>query len=380
MLILLAARLLLLPAADGLARGLVHEHPVDPAFRLASTFGDGMVLAAAPKQAMVWGFCEPGATVTVALDGAAAAATVGPDHATGNATTWRALLPATAAGFTNHTVTATDGKQTLSLAAVLFGEVWVCSGQSNMEYPIGSADCWDDSNVNCTMDPRSDGRCGSQIDNYTVYNAALANGHDLVTKKLTWQGAMAYCNATAACFGFTFEARDEQPASPVDMYFKQWNHGTFPSTDPSGVSWYFWVKGDLPPNATRPCTSQCSYGCSQNAGAEIAAMANYDDGMRLFAVESNKSQVPQADLLGGAGGSSGWLEPSAMGGQFSAACWCVRQRPGSLVHCCVGERNGCALSDVMLSAALRCCSGTLGAMYTLRWRGQAHRVLIFLLA
>ena len=174
------------------------------------------------------------------------------------------------------------------------------------------------------MDPRSDGRCGSHIDNYTVYNAALANGHDLVTKKLTWQGAMSYCNATAACFGFTFKARDQQPASPVDMYFKQWANGTYPSTDPDAVTWFFWVKGDLPLNSTRPCTSQCSFGCSQNAGAEIAAMSKYDDGMRLFVVENNNSQVPQADIpAAAAGGSSGWLKPSSMGGQFSAACWCV---------------------------------------------------------
>ena len=102
-------------------------------FRLAGVFGDGMVLAAAPKRAMVWGFCEPGAKIAVVLDaGPAVAATVGPDHATGSSTTWRALLPATPASFANHTVTATMDGLTLTLSAVLFGEVWICSGQSNM--------------------------------------------------------------------------------------------------------------------------------------------------------------------------------------------------------------------------------------------------------
>jgi hypothetical protein len=190
---------------------------------------------------------------------------------------------------------------------------------ASVEYPIGSPTCWDDSNINCTRNPRRDGRCGSKLDNYTVYNAALANGHDLVTKKLTWRGAMAYCNATAACFGFTFKAREQQPQMAVDVYFKQWQNGTYPSIDPDGA-FFFWVKDDLPVNATRPCTSQCNFGCSQNAGAEIAAMTKYDDGMRLFTVANNKSQVPQADLPAG---SSGWLKPSDMGGQFSAVCWCV---------------------------------------------------------
>lgn len=141
--------------------------PAPIPFSFAKAHGDGMVLAAAPKQAMVWGFCAPGATVQVSLDGGASiAATVGPDQATGVLTTWRAKLPPTAAGFDNHTVTATattttssgDGEgeaaatatAVVALSGVLFGEVWVCSGQSNMQYPIGSAGCWNASNVNCT--------------------------------------------------------------------------------------------------------------------------------------------------------------------------------------------------------------------------------------
>jgi sialate O-acetylesterase len=88
-----------------------------------------MVLAASPKQAMVWGFCDPGAKVDVALGGKKIAATVGPDQADGKLTTWRALLPATAASFTTHNITATSAGNTITLADVMFGEVWVCSGQ-----------------------------------------------------------------------------------------------------------------------------------------------------------------------------------------------------------------------------------------------------------
>ena len=62
-------------------------------FGFARVHGDGMVLAAAPKQAMVWGFCDEGAAVTVSLDGGANTikATIGPDQATGALTTWRVL-------------------------------------------------------------------------------------------------------------------------------------------------------------------------------------------------------------------------------------------------------------------------------------------------
>ena len=98
-------------------------------FGFAKAVGSGMVLASAPKQAMVWGFAPPGATVEVGFGGSSIAATIGPDQADGALNTWRALLPATAASFDAHNITATSAGTTLTLADVMFGEVWVCSGQ-----------------------------------------------------------------------------------------------------------------------------------------------------------------------------------------------------------------------------------------------------------
>jgi sialate O-acetylesterase len=107
-----------------------------------------MVLVAAPKVAAVWGFCPDGGTgnsgggVDVRLDGGAAIRAEVVMQADGN-WTWAALLPATRASFTNHTVTATTTATTTanitatSTITVLFGDVWVCSGQSDMETDIG---------------------------------------------------------------------------------------------------------------------------------------------------------------------------------------------------------------------------------------------------
>lgn len=53
---------------------------------------------------------------------------IGADQATGATNTWRALLPATAASFQPHNITASYNGVTLSLTAVMFGEVWICSG------------------------------------------------------------------------------------------------------------------------------------------------------------------------------------------------------------------------------------------------------------
>ena len=50
---------------------------------------------------------------------------------------WEAKFPAMKAGHTKYTVRITDGKKSIELKDVLIGEVWFCSGQSNMQMPIG---------------------------------------------------------------------------------------------------------------------------------------------------------------------------------------------------------------------------------------------------
>lgn len=96
---------------------------------LPSVIGSHMVLQR-DKPLPIWGWAEPGEAVTVTLaDGKAAAKA----DAQGN---WRAVLPAMAAGGP-HAMTV-SGKNTIELTDILVGEVWVCSGQSNMEWGIGA--------------------------------------------------------------------------------------------------------------------------------------------------------------------------------------------------------------------------------------------------
>lgn len=109
---------------------------------LASVFTSNMVL----QQGMplpVWGSASPGATVTVTINQETAETTVG---AMGNWMVHIAPLSASAEP-TELSVTATlEGQepQALILDNVLVGEVWVCSGQSNMEWPLSL--CRDASN------------------------------------------------------------------------------------------------------------------------------------------------------------------------------------------------------------------------------------------
>ena len=65
---------------------------------------------------------------------------------------WTAVFPAMKASKTPYTVSITDGKTTIKLVDVLIGEVWFCSGQSNMSMPIGKKFVLDWSAQNCEQE------------------------------------------------------------------------------------------------------------------------------------------------------------------------------------------------------------------------------------
>lgn len=98
--------------------------------KLPAIFGDHMVLQRGMK-VPVWGTADAGEHVTVKAAGQEHAATA---DAKGR---WRiALDPMDSAQPIDLTIT---GKNTVRLTDVLVGEVWVCSGQSNMSFPVHNA-------------------------------------------------------------------------------------------------------------------------------------------------------------------------------------------------------------------------------------------------
>eukprot|EP00937_MAST-01D_sp_MAST-1D-sp2_P000996 g996.t1 len=112
----------------------------DPAFRFSNAYGNDMVLQSAPQHAAVWGFTShEDDVVTVRLGNATVVKADPPVLYLGN-WTWRAELPPTAASLTAQwTISASSAKSgaVATLRRVLFGDVWVCSGQSNMAYAMG---------------------------------------------------------------------------------------------------------------------------------------------------------------------------------------------------------------------------------------------------
>lgn len=109
---------------------IIIVNPAFAAIRLPKFFGSHMVLQR-QKPVPVWGWAEAGEKLTVQLvaSGALKQSKVTKAEKDGK---WKIVLDATEAGGPYQLVI--KGKQaSVILDDVLFGEVWLCSGQSNME-------------------------------------------------------------------------------------------------------------------------------------------------------------------------------------------------------------------------------------------------------
>lgn len=98
--------------------------------RLPKLITDNMVLQR-DRPIRIWGWADAGEGVTITLAGKTVTATTGTDGR------WLATLPAMPAGVP-HMLTV-RGRNELTVTNVLVGEVWLCSGQSNMEFGLTRA-------------------------------------------------------------------------------------------------------------------------------------------------------------------------------------------------------------------------------------------------
>ena len=100
------------------------------AVKLPAIISDNMVLQQ-DTPAGVWGWADPGEKVTVKFGGKSAETVA---DAVGK---WSVKLDGLVAGTTGELSVA--GKNALTIKNVTVGEVWVCSGQSNMEFHVSGA-------------------------------------------------------------------------------------------------------------------------------------------------------------------------------------------------------------------------------------------------
>lgn len=103
--------------------------PARAELRLHPLFTDHAVIQQA-LPAPVWGWHEPGAKVTVTFSGQEKVATVD------DGGSWMVVLDPLAANAEGASLRVRSGESTLTVSDLLVGEVWVCSGQSNMAMAV----------------------------------------------------------------------------------------------------------------------------------------------------------------------------------------------------------------------------------------------------
>ena len=120
----------LLPFLAAALAAIVSPGAVPPAgFSLDNVFADHMVLQRG-KPLRFSGWADPGTRVTCSFHGRDVTAAAGADGR------WLAELPPEEAGGPYDLRVTTDRSTAVRLADILVGDVWICSGQSNMEMPV----------------------------------------------------------------------------------------------------------------------------------------------------------------------------------------------------------------------------------------------------
>ena len=99
---------------------------------LPEIFGSNMLIQR-NQSVRVWGQSQARATVQVRFGPRQASAQAGPDGA------WQVTLDPMEAGGP-YELTASDGSDTVTFTNVLCGDLWLCSGQSNMQLPVKETD------------------------------------------------------------------------------------------------------------------------------------------------------------------------------------------------------------------------------------------------
>ncbi|MCE4564685.1 sialate O-acetylesterase [Maribellus sp. CM-23] len=101
---------------------------------LPRLFADGMVLQQQTDVA-VWGKAAPGQKVEILVSWSDTTYL----NIASKDSTWQIKIKTPEASYEKHNLTVSSGKEMQSLNHILIGEVWLCSGQSNMAFPLRGA-------------------------------------------------------------------------------------------------------------------------------------------------------------------------------------------------------------------------------------------------
>lgn len=94
-------------------------------------FSDNMIFQR-DKPICIWGLGFPGRKVRVEFSGMTETTVINTDS------TWQVILSARHANITPQSLSVVSDHESILLENILIGDVWICSGQSNMEWPVSS--------------------------------------------------------------------------------------------------------------------------------------------------------------------------------------------------------------------------------------------------
>jgi sialate O-acetylesterase len=196
----ISAVVVALTAAAGVARG-------QAALSLGPLFQDHGVLQR-DEPIPVWGTAGPGDEVTVALAGSRATARA---DASGR---WTATLPAIDAGGPHALAVRTKAGASRTLSDILVGDVFLCSGQSNMEFGVAQ------SRGGESVVARS---ADDEIRLLTVAHAATPQPAAAFERTPAWQsaGPQSLRTFSAVCYFFGREVHETKKV-PVGLVNAAW--------------------------------------------------------------------------------------------------------------------------------------------------------------
>lgn len=179
-------------------------------------FSNGMVLQQ-QEQAAIWGMDKPGVKISVAGSWGKSASVQ--TDATGK---WKLKLQTPAAGGP-YTVTIT-GSNKIVLNNVLVGEVWLCSGQSNMEMPVKG-------NLNQPIIGSNEAILNSANDNIRLFNTpktvSLTAVYDV---KGMWRAASPAATGNFSAVAYFFARKVQSVLNvPVGIIQSDWGASTIES-------------------------------------------------------------------------------------------------------------------------------------------------------
>jgi len=228
--------------------------------KVAPVLGDNMVMQR-NTEVRLWGTAKPNdkLTITVGWNGLKVNTV---SNAKGE---WLVTVKTTEAGGP-YSISVSNQKQTLVFKNILLGEVWLCSGQSNMEMPVLG---FLDSPVNGSNDALLEAD-NNDIRFFTVKNTASATPNDTCIGK--WSVASAETVGKFSAVGYFFAKQLQSKLNvPVGMICSSWGG----SRIEAWISKDYMIKYPEPLKLTTKENLQPKWTASQLYNGMISPIKNY---------------------------------------------------------------------------------------------------------